>query len=252
VTGAGGLNQSLAVSYSNNTNAGTASASATFAGDANHTGSSDSKTFTISKANPSCGIASYNVIYDGNSHTATGACLGAKGETLSGLDLSKTTHMNAGSYMDPWAYTDSTGNYSNVSGTAADMIRYKFNGFLQPVNDTAHDTGQTSASEYSISIFRAGSTVPVKFQLLNNVGMPMQGQSLPVWMTPIKGSAVTSAVDESVYGDTPTAGGNFRYDSTAQQYIYNWGTSKSQSGSYWKVCAQIEDGTTYCVNIGLK
>src|SRR5207237_6350207 len=50
VTGAGGLNQSLTVSYTNNVNAGTATASASFAGDANHTASNDSKNFTIGKA----------------------------------------------------------------------------------------------------------------------------------------------------------------------------------------------------------
>ena len=50
VTGAGGLNLTPAPSYDDNTNAGTATASYTFAGDANHTGSSDSETFTIDKA----------------------------------------------------------------------------------------------------------------------------------------------------------------------------------------------------------
>ena len=49
-TGAGGLNQSLAVSYSANTNVGTANASASFGGDANHTGSNGSNTFAIDKA----------------------------------------------------------------------------------------------------------------------------------------------------------------------------------------------------------
>ena len=38
------------MSYSNNTNAGTATAKATYAGDTNHTGSNDSKNFTIAKA----------------------------------------------------------------------------------------------------------------------------------------------------------------------------------------------------------
>ena len=47
VTGAGGLSQSLTVNYSNNTAVGTATASATYAGDVNHTGSSDSKNFQI-------------------------------------------------------------------------------------------------------------------------------------------------------------------------------------------------------------
>ena len=50
VTGPGGLSQALTVSYANNTNAGTATASAAFAGDANHNSSNDSKTFTINGA----------------------------------------------------------------------------------------------------------------------------------------------------------------------------------------------------------
>jgi len=48
VTGAGGLSQAvMPVIYANNTNVGPATASATFGGDANHLGSSDSKTFGI-------------------------------------------------------------------------------------------------------------------------------------------------------------------------------------------------------------
>src|SRR5919112_624013 len=39
VTGAGGLNQALTVNYADNTNAGTATAIASYAGDTNHTGS---------------------------------------------------------------------------------------------------------------------------------------------------------------------------------------------------------------------
>ena len=50
VTGAGGLNQALTpVTYTNNTNAGTATASASFAGDANHAASSNTANFTINR-----------------------------------------------------------------------------------------------------------------------------------------------------------------------------------------------------------
>jgi hypothetical protein len=50
-TGAGGLNVSVTVVYANNTNAGTATSDATYAGDANHNGSSATQaTFTIDKA----------------------------------------------------------------------------------------------------------------------------------------------------------------------------------------------------------
>src|ERR1051325_1616520 len=57
VTGAGGLNEAPAASYSNNTDAGTATASYTFTGDANHDGSADSKTFEILKAGSSTAVS---------------------------------------------------------------------------------------------------------------------------------------------------------------------------------------------------
>ena len=50
VTGAGGLNLTPAPNYANNLNAGTASASYTFAGDDNHAGSSGAGGFTIPQA----------------------------------------------------------------------------------------------------------------------------------------------------------------------------------------------------------
>jgi hypothetical protein len=50
VTGVGGLNQSLTVTYASNTNAGTATASASYPGDANYMASSNSANFTIAQA----------------------------------------------------------------------------------------------------------------------------------------------------------------------------------------------------------
>ncbi len=60
VTSAGGLNSPLSVSYatSDNTDAGTASASASYPGDANHSASSDSTTFTIDQAVSTVSVAS--------------------------------------------------------------------------------------------------------------------------------------------------------------------------------------------------
>src|SRR5205807_281826 len=70
VTGVGGLNQSLTVSYLNNTNVGTATASASFTGDANHTGSSDSKTFTIAQASSTTTVSCpASVTYTGAAQT---------------------------------------------------------------------------------------------------------------------------------------------------------------------------------------
>jgi hypothetical protein len=71
----------VSVSYSNNTNAGTANASASFTGDANHTGSSDSKNFAISKAS-SATVVTFEVgpyVYRGTAFTATAVVTGAGG-----------------------------------------------------------------------------------------------------------------------------------------------------------------------------
>ena len=76
VTGAGGLNESLTVSYTDNTNAGTAHASASFAGDANHTGSSDSSTFTIDKADATVNLTWADATYNGNPHPASATVTG--------------------------------------------------------------------------------------------------------------------------------------------------------------------------------
>src|SRR5439155_131930 len=65
MTGAGGLNQTLTVSYTNNINVGTATGSASFAGDANHTASSDSKTFQINKAAVTATAGGGSAAYDG-------------------------------------------------------------------------------------------------------------------------------------------------------------------------------------------
>jgi hypothetical protein len=122
VTGAGGLNLALAVSYANNVNAGTATASAAYAGDANHFGSSNSASFTITRADASIFVNAYSVTYNGASHAATGSATGVLGESLAGLDLGGTVHTAAGSYTDTWTFIDVTGNYNNATGTVNDVI----------------------------------------------------------------------------------------------------------------------------------
>ncbi len=123
VTGVAGLSLTPSAIYSSNTNAGTASASYTYAGDSNYNGSSDSKNFTIAKADADIVVTPYSVIYDGFSHIATGTAFGVLSENLSAfLDLSATTHTNAGTYSsDAWAFAGNT-NYNTNNGTVSDSI----------------------------------------------------------------------------------------------------------------------------------
>jgi YDG domain/Bacterial Ig-like domain (group 3)/Galactose oxidase, central domain/MBG domain (YGX type)/Kelch motif len=103
-------------------NAGAYKATGTFAGNLNYNPATGSDTITINKADAKVTVTPYSVTYDGTAHTATGTATGVKGEALNGVDLSATTHTNAGTTNDPWTFTDATGNYNNTSGTVSDAI----------------------------------------------------------------------------------------------------------------------------------
>jgi hypothetical protein len=149
-----------------------------------------------------------------------------------------------GTYTVSASATDNAGN--NAATTLTYRVIYRWDGFLQPVNDTAHQVGT------STSIFKGGSTVPMKFQLKTAAGAIVQANTLPTWLTPVKGSSVSAPVDESVYSDTATGGGAYAWDPTGQQYQYNWSTKSVSSGSYYRVGVRLDDGQTYDVNVGLR
>ncbi len=182
----------------------------------------------------------YSVTFDGNAHTATGGCKGVKSEALSGLDLSGTTHTNPGTYnADPWTFTDATGNYKGASGTAKDAILYSTgsclgspgHAVLQPVNPDGS------------SVFKQGSTVPVKFRVCdasgNSIGTPgvVTGSGAPVLVSKTDGAG---GVDEAIYSTTPDTA--FRWDPTAQQWIFNQSTKNLKSGTVYTYAINLNDG----------
>ena len=71
---------------------------------------------------PSVIVTPYSVIFDASAHTATGVVTGVNRTNLGGLALGATAHTDAGTFTDAWAFTDSTGNYLNASGTVSDTI----------------------------------------------------------------------------------------------------------------------------------
>ncbi|MBF2708557.1 T9SS type A sorting domain-containing protein, partial [Flavobacterium soyangense] len=126
VTGAGGLSLTPAPVYANNINVGTANASYSYAGDANHEGSTDSKDFAIGKANAVITVTPYSVTYDGVAHTSTFTAVGVESPSpvdLTGLmTVNETTHINAGTYnADAWSFAGN-GNYLASSGTVNNSI----------------------------------------------------------------------------------------------------------------------------------
>ncbi|HEY8562282.1 MAG TPA: PxKF domain-containing protein [Pyrinomonadaceae bacterium] len=122
-TGVGGANLSAALNLGASfTNVPGGTANWTFTGGTNYVDESGSVEIKIGKADAVIEVAPYNVTYNGAAHTATGTAKGVSAEALSGLDLSGTTHTDAGSYNDTWTFTDVTGNYKNATGAVNDVI----------------------------------------------------------------------------------------------------------------------------------
>ena len=67
------------------------------------------------------------------------------------------------------------GNYALTSASAntTASILFAWNGFLQPINDTAHQTGVAQSK------FKLGQTIPVKFVIKNAFGNVVQQASKP-------------------------------------------------------------------------
>jgi hypothetical protein len=120
VTGPIGLNQVLTVVYANNTNAGTASASASYAGTTNYLASNNTTTFTINKANATLLVTNSPVTYDGTPKTANvGSSIPG---TVSNIRYngSATAPNNAGTYAITADFVPAnTTNFSTLSSANA-------------------------------------------------------------------------------------------------------------------------------------
>ncbi|WP_246319502.1 OmpL47-type beta-barrel domain-containing protein [Nocardioides kongjuensis] len=230
------------------TNGASNSATRTATDNAGNTASATVSGIRIDQERPRLTTADVNVAGATYTLGAVPSASCSATDAVSGIDSCRVsvTGGNAngvGGFAYTAVATDRAGNTTTVTGVYT--VKYRFDGFLQPINDTAHQVGVAT------STFKAGSTVPAKLQLKRDDGAVVQSPTAPVWLTPVKGSATSAAVDETVYTASADSGSTFRYDATAQQYLYNW-KSTSAGGNYWRIGVRLDDGQTYYVNIGLR
>jgi len=109
--------------------------------------------------------------------------------------------------------------------------------FLQPINSDGS------------SIFKKGSTVPVKFKLQGtSAGIKNLVAHLSVAKVSngIEGTSV-----EAVSTSAADNGNVFRADSSGNQYIFNLSTKLLSTGT-WSLRADLGDEVTHQVNVSLK
>ncbi len=170
------------------TNAGSScAATATYAGDANYTGSGATVSITIAPASATIVATPYDVEYDGQPHTATFAITGVNGETgaVVGTVTHNTTHISVGVYSDTWSFSGA--NYITIAAT--------------PVTNRIKDT--TAPVITSVSTNAPALWPPNHRMVAVTVGA---AASDLVGVTSLKIVSVTSSEPDNGLGDGDTAG----------------------------------------------
>ena len=126
---------------------------------------------------------------------------------------------------------DNAGNYAEGSFTI--KVTVQATGFYQPVD-----------MNYNVNLVKAGSTVPLKFEVFGNMNIASTEisdvsivKSLKQKLTSCDPTAPTDEVET-----TATGGTMLRYDPTSGQFVYNWKTPL-QKGCYTVTLTLLDDST---------
>jgi hypothetical protein len=100
---------------------------------------------------------------------------------------------------------------------------------------------------------KAGSTVPVKWQLPDGQGGYISDLSVVVSITfqQVQCSDLSTSLTNEV--PTTTSGGSgLHYDAITNQFIYNWKTKASMAGPCYGLILRLSDGSEYRAYFSLK
>jgi hypothetical protein len=239
VTGVGGLSASVTpVVYTgdclNVTAANGCTATATFAGDTNHTGSMDHKSITITQASSTTTLTCPTApqIYTGSPQTPCTASYTTSDGLHGSPTVSYTNNTNPGMAGASASYAGDS-NHAGSSNTGSFNITFGVCSasvgsggvILPPINSDGTSVYQR----------KGGSTIPVKFRVcaasgasISNPAAVFAGTGGTLTML----SAVRGTIDnvnEVTGTDIPDVA--FRWDASGQQWIFNMATTNLTSGS---------------------
>jgi hypothetical protein len=150
----------------------------------------------------------------------------AAGETVAGNPYHITATLSA-------TVLGALNNYT-ITNTGADFtIVYGWDGFLQPINDTAHQIGTL------MSKFRLGQTIPAKFVLKNANGNVVQQTGNPTFTRSANLGACSATELETAVSVAADNVPVYVWDGS--EYHYNWSTKGLTAGVY-RIYANLADG----------
>ena len=119
--------------------------------------------------------------------------------------------------------------------------------FLRSNPDDAIELQPVNAD--GTSIFKKGSTVPVKFSLAGG-SAGITNLQAKLYVAKISNNVVGTEL-EGVSTAAATTGSLFRFDSASGQYVFNWGTGGQTVGTY-QLRIEMPDGVKRMVTLSLK
>lgn len=154
------------------------------------------------------------------------------------IGLSKTVGCTA---------ADNVGNESSANASYS-VVYGVFTGFLAPIDNP--ETGKVNG-------VKAGSAVPVKFQLADangasvydTVGLDILATDLPSGSPSQR--EIRCDTSEPVSNDTQTVAAgssSLAYDAASQTYTYVWKTNKTWGGTCRRLTVSLNDGTSHYVD----
>jgi hypothetical protein len=129
-----------------------------------------------------------------------------------------------------------------VPGTL--RVFFAWDGFLQPINDTAHQVGVYESK------FKLGQTIPVKFDLKDANGAVVTQSTAPTFTrSDYLGACDSTATLDTVPSVSPD--GAAVYSLSGGHYQYNWSTKSVSKAGEYRIFANLADGTSQSVYICL-
>ena len=123
-------------------------------------------------------------------------------------------------------------------------IVYGWDGFLQPINDTAHQTGVNQSK------FKLGQTIPAKFVITNAAGAVVKQTPNPTFSRSKNLGPCDSTTLLDTIAEARDSGHRRQLQLGRSKYHYNWSTKGLTAGEY-RIYANLADGTKPYVDICL-